>query len=141
MTAGSAGRPGPWQHLAQTRLRAIEQGLPVIRAANTGISAVIDSHGRYLRRLPLLEEGVIDSPLPVAIATTVYGVWGDAALLLLLVAIIGSSMILKFAIRPLICMALPANFADRGPVSGEKQLRAKILYIKRELQRLLWPSR
>ena len=44
---------GPWQHLAQTRLRAIEQGLPVIRAANTGISAVIDSHGRYLRQLPL----------------------------------------------------------------------------------------
>ena len=48
---------GPWQHLAQTRLRAIEQGLPVIRAANTGISAVIDSHGRYIQRLPLLEQG------------------------------------------------------------------------------------
>jgi apolipoprotein N-acyltransferase len=52
---------GPWQHLAQARLRAIEQGLPVLRAANTGISAVIDSHGRYLHRLPLMEAGVIDS--------------------------------------------------------------------------------
>jgi apolipoprotein N-acyltransferase len=76
---------GPWQHLSQARLRAIEQGIPVIRSANTGISAVIDSHGRYLGRLPLLEQGVIDSPLPAALATTVYGRWGDAMLLLLLV--------------------------------------------------------
>ncbi len=87
---------GPWQHLAQARLRAIEQGLPVIRAANTGISAVIDSHGRYLRRLPLMEGGIIDSPLPVAIAVTFYGAWGDALLLLLLTAILGSLFLLKW---------------------------------------------
>ena len=86
---------GPWQHLAQSRLRAIEQGLPVIRAANTGISAVIDSHGRYLHRLPLMEEGVIDSPLPVAIATTAYGRWGDGLLLLLLFATSGSVVFLN----------------------------------------------
>jgi apolipoprotein N-acyltransferase len=86
---------GPWQHLAQSRLRAIEQGLPVIRAANTGISAVIDSHGRYLHRLPLMEEGVIDSLLPAAIAPTAYGRWGDWLLLLLLVATSGSAIILK----------------------------------------------
>ena len=81
---------GPWQHLAQARLRAIEQGLPLIRAANTGVSAVIDTHGRSLRHLALMEEGVIDSPLPVAIATTVYGAFGDAILLLLLGTISGS---------------------------------------------------
>ena len=86
---------GPWQHLAQSRLRAIEQGLPVIRAANTGISAVIDPHGRYLYQLPLMEEGVIDSLLPAAIAPTAYGRWGDWLLLLLLVATSGSAIILK----------------------------------------------
>ncbi len=90
---------GPWQHLAQARLRAIEQGLPVIRAANTGISAVIDSHGRYMGRLPLMEAGVIDSPLPASIATTFYGAWGDALLLLLLAATISSAIILKLARR------------------------------------------
>lgn len=74
---------GPWQHLAQARLRTIEQGLPVIRAANTGISAVIDAHGRILSTLPLLEQGVIDSPLPVAISETVYAGWGDLMLVLL----------------------------------------------------------
>ncbi len=80
---------GPYQHLAQARLRAIEQGLPVVRAANTGISAVIDGYGRYVRRLPLLEAGVIDSGLPVALAATPYARWGDAiaAVLIALLAI------------------------------------------------------
>ena len=80
---------GPYQHLAQTRLRAIEQGLPIVRAANTGISAVIDAYGRYLQQLPLLEAGVIDSGLPVALAATPYARWGDAiaAVLIALLAI------------------------------------------------------
>jgi apolipoprotein N-acyltransferase len=78
---------GPHQHLAQTRLRAIEQGLPVLRAANTGISAVIDPYGRYLHQLQLLEAGVIDSSLPVALAPTVYARWGDLALLLMLILV------------------------------------------------------
>ncbi len=86
---------GPHQHLAQARMRAIEQGLPVIRAANTGVSAVIDSHGRYLGRLPLMEAGVIDSPLPTAISTTTYGSWGDGLFLLLLAATAGGAILLK----------------------------------------------
>ena len=86
---------GPWQHLAQARLRAIEQGLPVIRAANTGISAVIDSHGRTISNLALMAAGVIDSELPVAIATPVYGYAGNLALLVLLAAIVGGVAIRK----------------------------------------------
>lgn len=61
---------GPYQHLAQARLRAIEQGLPLIRAANTGISAIIDPYGRILEELPLGEAGVIDGFLPKRIAAT-----------------------------------------------------------------------
>jgi len=58
-------------------LRAIEQGLPVVRAANTGISAVIDPVGRVVARLGLGLEGVLDSGLPSAIAPTVYARVGD----------------------------------------------------------------
>ncbi len=68
---------GPYQHLQQARLRAIEQGLPVVRAANTGISAVIDPMGRIVARLGLGVEGVLDSNLPAAIAPTIYARSGD----------------------------------------------------------------
>jgi apolipoprotein N-acyltransferase len=68
---------GPYQHLQQARLRAIEQGLPVIRAANTGISAVIDPLGRIVARLGLGLEGVLDSNLPSAIPPTLYARTGD----------------------------------------------------------------
>lgn len=72
---------GPYQHLHQARLRAIEQGLPLIRAANTGISAVIDAHGRTVATLPLNTAGTIDHALPVAIGPTVYARWGENCLL------------------------------------------------------------
>ncbi len=68
---------GPYQHLQQARLRAIEQGLPVVRAANTGISAVIDPLGRVVARLGLGVEGVLDSSLPSAIPPTIYARSGD----------------------------------------------------------------
>ena len=60
--------PGPYQHLRQARIRAVELGLPVIRAANTGISAVIDANGRLRDTLALGRQGVIDSTLPGALA-------------------------------------------------------------------------
>jgi apolipoprotein N-acyltransferase len=68
---------GPYQHLQQAQLRAIEQGLPVVRAANTGISAVIDPLGRDVAHLGLGIEGVLDSALPSAIPPTVYARAGD----------------------------------------------------------------
>src|SRR5713226_3262754 len=68
---------GPYQHLQQARLRAIEEGLPVVRAANTGISAVIDPMGRVVARLGLGVEGVLDSSLPSALAPTIYARTGD----------------------------------------------------------------
>ena len=66
------GAWGPPQHLAQARLRAIEEGLPVIRATPTGISAVIDADGRMLHSLPLGTAGVIDARLPPAAPPTLF---------------------------------------------------------------------
>ncbi len=78
---------GPYQHLAQARLRAIEQGLPMVRVANTGISAMIDSKGRIIDSLPLGVDGALDVALPAALPPTLYVAWGDwpvfAVLLLL----------------------------------------------------------
>lgn len=58
---------GPYQHLAQARLRAVESGLPFLRVANTGISAIIDPYGRIIDQLALDVEGILDASLPVAL--------------------------------------------------------------------------
>ena len=68
---------GPTQHLAQARLRAIEQGLPMVRSANTGISAMIDPYGRVLATMALDTSGHVDVPLPAALPPTRYVRWGD----------------------------------------------------------------
>ena len=72
---------GPYQHLSQVRLRAVEQGLPVARAANTGISAVINAYGRVIVEKPLNTEGVLDVALPRPLAPTPYARFGDWILL------------------------------------------------------------
>ncbi len=75
---------GPYQHFASARLRAVEEGLPLVRAANTGISAVVDPYGRVIASLSLGREGVIDSALPQALSGgTIYGRFGDVILLAL----------------------------------------------------------
>ncbi len=72
----------PFQHLALAQLRAAEQGLPVIRAANTGVSAVIDARGRVVDALPMDVQGVLDVRLPVALPPTIYARTGDFSALI-----------------------------------------------------------
>jgi apolipoprotein N-acyltransferase len=71
------GTIGPPQHLAQARLRAIEEGLPVVRATPTGISAVIDANGRIIKSLPLGTSGRIDAVVPQAKAPTLFARFGN----------------------------------------------------------------
>ncbi|OWV36344.1 apolipoprotein N-acyltransferase [Mameliella alba] len=75
---------GPEQHLASARMRAVEEGLPVVRAANTGISAIIDANGDLVARLGTGETGVIDAALPFAHPPTLYARFGDWTLLALI---------------------------------------------------------
>ena len=87
------GTIGPPQHLAQARLRAIEEGLPVVRATPTGISAVIDADGRIVESLPLDKAGRIDARLPTAKAPTLFARYGNIlpivfALLLITIALL-----------------------------------------------------
>lgn len=83
---------GPYQHLTSARLRTIEEGLPMIRAANTGVSAVIDAYGRVLASLDMQQEGIIDHRLPAPRAATPYARWGDWTLLAM-VAFLGVTLI------------------------------------------------
>jgi|TARA_B110000495_G_C23004249_1_gene593045 apolipoprotein N-acyltransferase len=76
---------GPYQHFDNARFRAIENGLPILRAANTGISAVIDPYGRVLKKIDLKEEGVIFSNLPIRASETVFLKFGDFTLLILFI--------------------------------------------------------
>ena len=69
---------GPYQHFQQARVRAIELGLPLVRAANTGISAVVDPLGRIVDSLPLGVDGVLDARLPQPAPATVYTRVGDS---------------------------------------------------------------
>lgn len=84
---------GPYQHFALVRLRAVEQGLPLVRVANTGISAVVDARGRIVRDaagalllLPLGQQGSLDAALPGALPAPPYSRIGDTPLLMLLLA-------------------------------------------------------
>lgn len=75
---------GPFQHFAQARLRAIEQGLPMVRVANTGVTAVIDARGRVVVELPFGTMAKLDARIPGALPPTLYSRWGDGPILLLL---------------------------------------------------------
>ena len=84
---------GPYQHLAQARLRSAEQGLPMIRVANTGVSAMIDAAGRVTASIPLGQAGWQDVALPPPLPPTPYARAGDApALALALLALAGAAL-------------------------------------------------
>src|SRR5947199_1684196 len=68
---------GPYQHFAIARTRAIEEGLPLVRVANNGISGVVDPAGRVVARTQLDAVGHADVPLPAALSPTLYGSVGD----------------------------------------------------------------
>ncbi len=100
---------GPYQHLASARLRTVEQGLPMARAANTGVSAVIDAAGRYVARLDLEQEGVIDTRLPPPLAPTIYSLWGNWTLLTILFPFIVYLACSLLGIPPKSIKRLPAQ--------------------------------
>jgi len=79
---------GPYQHFAAARFRAVEEGLPLVRAANNGISAVVDPYGRIRVQLELGDTGVVDANLPLPLQPTLYARLGDLTLLGLALAVI-----------------------------------------------------
>jgi apolipoprotein N-acyltransferase len=83
------GRWGPPQHLAQARLRALEEGLPVLRSTPTGISAVVDAEGRLLHSLPWRTGGVIDATLPAPKPPTLFARGGNLLPFLFALLLIG----------------------------------------------------
>jgi apolipoprotein N-acyltransferase len=87
---------GPPQHLAQARMRALEEGLPVIRATPTGISAIIDADGRILKSLPLGRPGRIDGTLPPPYSPTLFARYGN------LLSLIWAGLLLVFAFLPVV---------------------------------------
>ncbi len=78
---------GPLQHLAIARYRSVEEGLPMLRAAGTGISAIIDAHGRVIADLGIGKRGIVDGRLPAPIAPTLYARFGDVVFWLMMAAV------------------------------------------------------
>lgn len=84
---------GPQQHLVQARYRAIEFGLPVVRVANTGVSAVIDAYGNMRAELPLNTSGLVDAKIPGSLPATPYSRHGDLPLTLLVLTVMSAFVI------------------------------------------------
>ncbi len=85
---------GPWQHFHQTRVRAVEEGLPIIRAANNGVSAIVDAQGRVVAMLSLNARGVLDSGIPASISPPVYANVGDCTFVGLALIFFGAAVVL-----------------------------------------------
>jgi apolipoprotein N-acyltransferase len=90
---------GPFQHAAQARLRAVEQGLPLVRVANTGVTQVVDARGRITAALPFGTDGFLDAPLPGPLPPTPYSRFGEGPLLMLIAACL-AAILIKSRRRP-----------------------------------------
>ena len=87
---------GPYQHFQMARTRAVEQGLPLVRAANTGISAVVDPLGRITARLELDKTGFLDAALPAPLTTgTPYSRFGEAIVLMMAMLVVAASVFMR----------------------------------------------
>ena len=95
------GAWGPPQHLAQARLRALEEGMPVLRSTPTGISAVIDAQGRLLHSLPWRQPGVIDATLPAPLPPTLFARAGNVLPLLFALLLAAVAFLLWRRARPI----------------------------------------
>ncbi|HWH17962.1 MAG TPA: apolipoprotein N-acyltransferase [Allosphingosinicella sp.] len=93
------GAWGPPQHLAQARLRAIEEGLPVLRSTPTGISAVIDADGHILASIPWLQQGAIHHLLPPSKAPTLFSRAGNAMSFLFALLLVGIGIAVRWRAR------------------------------------------
>jgi apolipoprotein N-acyltransferase len=103
---------GPYQHLQQARVRTIEQGLPLVRSANTGISAVVDPLGRIIKSLPLGTEGIIDSPLARPIGAPIYARVGD----------VPAAMLVAIALLAIVRRNLQPNVGKMKPFPDSESL-------------------
>ncbi len=90
---------GPWQHLATARLRAVEEGLPLARAAQTGISALFDARGRRLGMLPLGQAGTLALDLPPPLAPTPFARAGLILPLALALSCLGLGAAVRVRVR------------------------------------------
>ena len=87
---------GPSQHLTATRFRSIERGLPLIRVANSGISAIYNGNGKLLDSIPLNQEGYIDFDLKISQVDTTYSNYGDKTFTVMFLMILFLALFLDF---------------------------------------------
>ncbi len=88
---------GPFQHLGIARVRAVEEGLSIARAANTGISAIIDPYGRITAKLDLNKSGVVDGSIAKPLESTLYSFAGDGIFAIMMLALVGAALIFSRA--------------------------------------------
>jgi apolipoprotein N-acyltransferase len=82
---------GPYQHFQMARMRAVEEGLPLIRAANDGISGVIDAYGRIIAQTKLGAKAILDAKLPAHTELTIYARYGNVPMLLMIAILLLTS--------------------------------------------------